>query len=335
MKNIHIIRRNLIMLTVAALIVASLGIHKINAATRVEVDKTVTITACISNDDTSVFATEFSGVVEIELFKLAALDEAGTATLTDGFKDKNIDLTVLDNKPTVEDIKTSIVTPAVSAAENLTPDAVIVVDRTKQMASGSVDIEGGAGIYLYKPVDISDGRYSYTFTPYIVFAPTSTFIQTGSGDDTWEYESTFSLKSEETPLYGSLDITKTLDTFNTSLGATSFVYKVDAIRDEEVVFSNVYAIDFYGPGTQTRTIHNIPADSDVTVTEVYTGASYQVVGDITKNAHIVADEVEEVRAEVTFENDYDYRLNVGGISAENIFEEVDGEAVWRGTMEAR
>ena len=334
-KNINIVKRNFIIAAITIVALASVGIHRINAATRVDVENPVTITAQVSSDDTSVFATQFNGTVTIELYKLATLDESGTPTLVQDFEGKGIDLAVLDNKPSVDDIKEKIVNPALEATENITTNDVITIDRGSNKTSGSKVIKGGAGIYLYKPLDTFDNRYSYTFTSYIVFAPTSTFIQTGTGDDTWNYESSFSLKSEETPLYGSLDITKTLDTFNSSLGAASFVYKVNAIRDDEVIFSNVYAIDFYGAGTQTRTINDIPADSIVTVTEVYTGASYQAVGDVLKEAYILADEAVEKRAEVTFENQYDNRLNVGGLSAENVFEEEDGVAVWRGTKEAR
>ena len=334
MKNINIVKRNFIFLSIAILIMASVGIHKINAAPRVEIDKPVTIVAQVSSDDTSVFATQFKGTVTIELYKIATLDESGTPSLTASFEGKGIDLTVLDKKPTVDDIKDKIVNPALVATEGMSTNDVITIDRSKADL-GSKEIENGAGIYLYKPLAISDKRYAYTFTSYVVFAPTSTFIQSGAGDDTWNYESTFTLKAEEEPLYGSLDITKTLDTFNTSLGTAAFVYKVTAVRDEETVFSNVYTIDMYGPETRTRTIHNIPADSTVTVTEVYTGASYMLVSEASKEAYIVADELEEERAEVTFENDYDNRLNVGGISAENIFEEEDGVPVWRGTMEPR
>ena len=327
MKNISIIKRNLIVALVAVMTVTSIGVYKVGAAGRVELDKTVTVTAKVSSNDTSTFANKFKGTVEIDLYKIASLDETGKATLLEAYANSGIDLSVLDNNPSVDTVKSKIVTPALAAVQDREADAVITFDRSdesKVSNSASVGIEGGAGIYLYNPKDVSDGRYMYSFLSYILYAPTSDYIQAGVGDDTWNYESIFVLKAEETELFGKLEIVKTLDTFNTSLGKASFVYKVNAIRDEEVVFDNVYSIDFNSSGTRSRVIEDIPADSIVTVTEVYTGASYQIMGDIAKDTPVFANET----STVNFENDYDGRLISGGVSAENVFEEEDGIIYW-------
>lgn len=310
---------------VAAMIISLLGVQSLLAAQRVELDNTVKITAEVSDKDTSIFATKYKGEVEVNLYKLATLDETGKPTLTSEFAESGIDLSLLYKSPSVEEVETNIVTKATPVAKNLSPAKTIEIDRASQQTRASKEFEKGAGIYLYVPADAQDDRYKYTFTPYIIFAPTSDLIMFGQGSDEWKYESVFELKSSAEERKGSLEITKQLDKYSTTQGTASFGYEVIATLDEKTVFNNVYTIDFSAPGSKSILIENIPSTASVTVTEVYDGASYEPVGDRTKTATIVADN----KVGVQFENTYDNRLITGGISTVNEFEEKTDGIYWK------
>ena len=68
---------------------------------------------------------------------------------------------------------------------------------------------------------------------------------------------------------------------------------------------------------------NIPAGAQVTVTEVYSGSSYQVVGDNVATTVISAEDP----AEVSFVNTYDDENN-GGSSIVNHFDYTEGTWTW-------
>lgn len=323
------------------------GAHSLKAASRVDTTKTVTITAKIDSSDGSKFASEYKGIVDIKLYKIATLDETGAVTLTEEFKNSGVDLGVLNNNPTVDDIKDKIVDKAALAAESISDEDkvwTITLDRGNQQQSSSTSIEDGAGLYLYLPQPASDDRYTYKFTPYVIFAPNSEYIASGQGSDEWNYDVSFNLKSSEERKYGDLTIKKKLDNYNEDLGVASFVYKIKAQLEEgTVVFDDVRTLDFTSAGENEITI-TIPTTAKVTVEEVNKGASYKVVGVNWKyiedneesevHEAVGADKVEnvEISAEkpliVEFENEYDdTKLISGGISAVNTYEKLDGEYV--------
>ena len=318
--------------------------YQAQAATAVDTDATVTITAKLDSKDNSVLAQNYEGNVTVNLYKIATLDKTGKASVTDNFSKAAIDLSVLDDSPSVEDVQENIVEPALAALENLSGTAdssdceTITVTIADGSGSGSVKIEKGAGIYLYVPETVEDDRYEYSFTSYIVYAPCNNYITYGSGSDEWDYDVTITLKSSAEHRYGYLDIAKTLETYNESLGAASFVYQVEAVLDGKTVFSNVYSMEFTGAGNQVISIADendmpiIPAGATVTVTEVYSGASYQMTAS-SYTHNVVKEGAGELVSEITdpiivadetlvanFTNYYDEELQVGGISIVNNFE---------------
>jgi hypothetical protein len=310
-------------LMAALLVVAGSGIYKANAAARVDTSETITIVAGISDTDTSVFATKYKGTVKIKLYKIADMDETGKLNIVEGFKDAGIDLSVLETNPTAETIQSSIVNPAKAVAPENT-DLVITLDRSAGAQVEPINIPAGAGLYLYVPEDITDARYKYTFISYVVMAPTSELITTGTGSDAWVNTVRFNLKATEQERFGNLEIKKKLDSFNVSLGTASFVYRVTIKDGNETVSENVYSLDFDSATTKTKLLENIPAGYTVIVKEEYTGASYSLVGDATATKTIEGEKT--VTAE--FENTYDNRLITGGVSAENNFENEDGTIYW-------
>lgn len=323
MNKYLIDKRNIIaMVLVGLLVICGFNAFNIRAAERIDTTKTVTITANIADGDESIFATEFEGDFTVNLYKIASLDETGKATGVGSFTE--LDFTKLAESTTAEAVTTNIVAPALELVEDNDPDATITISRPDK-SSGSVEIANGAGIYLYVIDAFISGRYEYSFTPYILYAPTSTYIQTGTGDDEWDYNSEFVIKSEAEEKFGNLKITKTVDQFNLSLGTASFVYQVVATIGDEVVLDNVYMLSLEESGENSRVIEGIPASANVTVTEVYTGASYEPVSDdVVDGLVILADET--VTAE--FENTYDNSLIVGGIGVENQFVNEDGTIIW-------
>lgn len=115
--------------------------------------------------------------------------------------------------------------------------------------------------------------------------------------------------------YGDLRITKNLPSFETT-GRTTFVFSVRAVLpdaadgEDRVVFDDVVTLDFEKAGTQTALIKEIPAGAVVTVTEEYSGASYQQTAD-----PVWTDQDQTIRSNeelgVTFDNTYDGGLGQG------------------------
>lgn len=327
-------KKNTLALVAAAAILASgVGVYKSNAAGRVDLNADVTITAVVDSvNDTSEFAQKYVGDVEIELYKIADLDAAGNPIISDEFKASDIDLSVIDSDTTVEETKTKIVEPADKfVAENRAKLTKVVIDgnKTADGMTASKTIKNGAGLYLYRVSNtVQDAENTYIFTPAVFFAPTSERIVSGQGADTWNYNVTIAPKAKAERRYGDLEINKTLKTFNKSLGTASCVFEVEGIdSSNKTVFSNVYTMNFDSADTQTIKIEHIPSNIICKVTEVYSGASYSEVAVPVENSsengvRIIADEV----VDVNFANDYDDRLNVGGLGVENHFEQNKTEA---------
>lgn len=266
--------------------------------------------------------------IPVDLYKVADVDVSGVFTSTEVFKD--IDFNVImdgdTNAATWEEL-------AAKTAEKLT--------EVKPTATGTIDkgtpavFEGlRAGMYLVAPQDTFNADYSmkYVFTPYLTALPSSEYTLNGAGSDEWIYDRTISLKGEAEQQFGKLTIQKTLNNYNTSLGQMTCVFEIEG-RDASgnVEYSDVVSITLGSADTSSITIENIPAGLNVTVTEVYAGGSYEVVGDNVKTAVIVSDAgVEEgnAQASVDFANQYNGG-NRGGYGVTNEFSiGEDGEWNW-------
>ena len=127
--------------------------------------------------------------------------------------------------------------------------------------------------------------------------------------------------------YGELEIQKKLLTYNKSLGETSFVFKVDLYdyAGENVIFSDMVSLKFDDAGVTTYPYPKaLPAGHKVIVTEVYSGASYEL-----KESNGTINIVADTTGTASFTNDYvDGRLNGGG-SILNVFKKING--TWSGT----
>ena len=197
-------------------------------------------------------------------------------------------------------------------------------------------------------------KYEYTFAPYLISLPNNYYSSTNT-DDTWQYnlvgDFAIGLKPERTDRYGDLLIKKTLDVYNATNSNATFVFQVEATKTDvddstkrEVVYSNVVSTAFGAAGTKEILIEKIPAGAEVTVTEIYSGASYTVTSEAEKTTVIKANEKYDstkqdseeaipegetnvIVSSVEFTNTHDGRTN-GGSGVINNFKYDGSEWRW-------
>ena len=163
------------------------------------------------------------------------------------------------------------------------------------------------GLYLVVVNDMNSQYYSYKFTPYLVSLPNN-YYYTTKKDDTWYYDlvgsKAIGIKADRELRMSSIQITKKLTSQNTTLTTNAtFVYQVDIETIENQKETRFITLNFDEVKEKTIRIADIPAGSKVTVTEVYTGAGYEIVGDSKKVLEsLVADEDSQEIASATFEN---------------------------------
>lgn len=165
------------------------------------------------------------------------------------------------------------------------------------------------GMYLVEAENVQTAEYTYAFTPYLVSLPSHYFYTTGQ--DEWVYDVTAGMKPQQNPRYGSLVIRKTLTSYNATLGSATFIFRVEGVKDQETVLSDVVSLVFDGTGTKSLEISGIPAGTEVTVTEVYGSANYDPVSPETERVTILADGKEGSPVTVEFVNDYNGKMSPG------------------------
>lgn len=164
-------------------------------------------------------------------------------------------------------------------------------------------------------------QYTYTYAPELVSLPGKEGNNTSGNNGSWLYHMTVSLKPEQSVRYGSLEIVKTLLSYEVKDPAT-FIFEVTAEQEGETVFQDNVSLTF-GPGDESgekRVVleKRIPVGASVTVREVYSGAAYELVSASSQTAVIEADRM----ASVSFTNDYN-ETNRGGGSVTNSFSHTD------------
>jgi len=323
-------KKNLIALALAAVVaVSGFGVYQAKAAGKIDETKQCTVSVSVQNDSTSTNPfSNYKGYVTVRFYKVADVDAGGN------YDNAVVDLSKLSGSNVKADDLDAV---AKAAYEYFKLDK-----ETPEKPDGSVsfdlsDIDNATapmdkGLYLFVPQPTQDDYYDYTFKYSLVSVPTSKYITStkvgedgsivadNSASDAWEYDVDIILKPEAKVRYGKLQINKTLNTFNESLGTASFVFEVEATKDDKLVFSNVYTLNFDSATTKSVVVEKIPAGAVCKVKEVYSGASYTniavpVVDAENTGVTIVADETQEL----DFVNDYDERLIEGGLGIENHF----------------
>ncbi|MBP3700526.1 MAG: hypothetical protein J6I64_01415 [Lachnospiraceae bacterium] len=259
--------------------------------------------------------------IPVKLYQVASVDKYAQFTALEGFE--TLGLSELDDQITASDWETKSLLAAGIVEET---QAEPVAELTVSYGAGLVE-DLAVGMYLVCMDSVETAEYQYTFSPYLISLPNHNYFQTGN--DAWQYDVTVGLKATQTQRYGDLVIEKELKTYNESLGDAVFVFQVEATRDtmvngtlveDMVVYSNVLTLNFKEPGMKQARVEDLPAGASVTITEVYSGASYELIeGEDGYTVVILADGAEEGPATVRFVNDYDDRL-ITGTGVVNHFE---------------
>ena len=341
MKKLAIKRKHYIALALSAtLLLSGFGFYKANAASLIDEDEQCKITVQIptaSQYDENEHSKISDGIimydkdVTVKFYKIADVELNGSY----GISLADIDLSVLDNENVTAKQWEDLTNQAYEAVKDSDPAYTLTINPSNETEK-TINVD--RGLYLYVCDDILGDAYKYTFTKSMISVPSSYLVQGATKldengniveaptSDKWLYNVDVALKSEAEPRFGSIQINKTLKTFNKSLGSAAFVFEVTATVDDETVFNNVYTMNFNSATTQSVKVDNLPATAKVTVKEVYSGASYSMESDeASKEVDVDANKVQTV----DFTNDYDERLELGGISVENRFEyDENGQINW-------
>lgn len=237
----------------------------------------------------------------------------------------------------------AVTAAATGAPAEATPDKIVMADLAAglyllvphgdldeyvETVTEEIAKEDGTTEKVTRLVTIAESEIKkYLFTPQLLTLPTKEPVAGEDGETVlntanpgeWKYELTVVLKAEAEDLFGDLEIKKTLNKYESSEPAT-FVFEVTGVKGDKVVYTNVAAITLTAGETGSATLTHIPIGAEVTVTEIYSGAHYKVVGDVAQTAVITFDPV----ASVSFTNDYD-GTQTGGHGILNEFNAVEND----------
>ena len=266
-----------------------------------------------------------SASIPVKLYKVASVDESGNYTGIGAFSKLDLSSVSADNLDAA----------AATWAERAAEAKKLLKDDTEPTTTTLTQGRGTAtgldtGLYLVDTPKVITPNYTYTFTPYLVSLPTNNYYSGNGASDDWiydltkEHNSAVGLKPEQHVRYGNLVINKELVDHNATFGNNAtFVFQIDITTLDNKKETRIEELTFNAAGSDSVTIEKIPAGSTVTVTEVYSGASYELASAKSQETDIIANpeketEVEFKPAEVSFINKHDGRTN-GGYGVKNNF----------------
>lgn len=266
-----------------------------------------------------------SASIPVNLYKVASVDESGNYTGIGAFSKLDLSSVSADNLDAA----------AATWAERAAEAKKLLKDDTEPTTTTLTQGRGTAtgldtGLYLVDTPKVITPNYTYTFTPYLVSLPTNNYYSGNGASDDWiydltkEYNSAVGLKPEQHVRYGNLVINKELVDHNATFGNNAtFVFQIDITTLDKKTETRIEELTFSAAGDDSVTITKIPAGSHVKVTEVYSGASYELASAKSQETDIIANpeketEVEFKPAEVSFINKHDGRTN-GGYGVKNNF----------------
>ena len=266
-----------------------------------------------------------SASIPVNLYKVASVDESGNYTGIGAFSKLDLSSVSADNLDAA----------AATWAERAAEAKKLLKDDTEPTTTTLTQGRGTAtgldtGLYLVDTPKVITPNYTYTFTPYLVSLPTNNYYSGNGASDDWiydltkEHNSAVGLKPEQHVRYGNLVINKELVDHNATFGNNAtFVFQIDITTLDEKKETRIEELTFSAAGNDSVTITKIPAGSHVKVTEVYSGASYELASAKSQETDIIANpeketEVEFRPAEVSFINKHDGRTN-GGYGVKNNF----------------
>lgn len=272
-----------------------------------------------------------SASIPVKLYKVASVDESGNYTVTDAFTGLDLSSVSADNLDTAAATWAARAKEAQGKLTDSDGKTVVEPTETVTLQNGRGTATGlKTGLYLVDTPKVITPNYTYTFTPYLVSLPTNNYYNNDQTSDDWiydltkEYNSAVGLKPEQHVRYGKLVINKELEDHNATFGdKATFVFQIDITTPDNKKETRIEELTFDAAGSHSVTIEKIPAGSHVTVTEVYSGASYELASAKSQETDIIANpekksEVEFRPAEVSFINKHDGRTN-GGYGIRNNF----------------
>lgn len=331
-------------LLAAAVALSGMAIMHTQAAGMIDLKKTCSLTVSVQLDETEEGNKEYledlkEMSIPVSVYRVANVDETGRKFTGEG-KFAGMDFSKVGPDTTAADWE-SLAEQAKALAENQmteTEDPEEDGGDVTELKLGTVPVtvdELKPGLYLVLPETSYNQEHSreYSFAPSLAALPSSDYTLEGTGSDEWNYNITMGLKLSVEPLLGKLNITKNLKNYNATLGKATFVFQIVGKNENGAIkYEEVESLTFSEPGSQTITLEGIPAGLTVTVTEIYSGASYQVEGSNEAVDVIVSDQEvslgNRTEASVEFTNSYDGG-NRGGYGVTNHFEsEGDGGWTW-------
>lgn len=266
-----------------------------------------------------------SASIPVKLYKVASVDESGNYTGIGAFSKLDLSSVSADN---LDAAAATWAERAVKAKKLLKDDTEPTTTTLTQGRGTATGLD--TGLYLVDTPKVITTNYTYTFTPYLVSLPTNNYYNNGQTSDDWIYDltkesnSAVGLKPEQHVRYGDLVIKKELKDHNATFGNNAtFVFQIDITTLDKKTETRIEELTFSAAGDDSVTITKIPAGSHVKVTEVYSGASYELASAKSQETDIIANpeketEVEFKPAEVSFINKHDGRTN-GGYGVKNNF----------------
>lgn len=269
--------------------------------------------------------------VQVNLYKVASVDVSGNYTATDAFTGLDLSSVSADNLDTAAATWEERAKKAQGKLTDSEGNTVVDPTETVTLQNGrGYQDKLDTGLYLVDTPKVITTNYTYTFTPYLVSLPTNNYYSGNGASDDWiydltkEYNSAVGLKPEQHVRYGNLVINKELVDHNATFGNNAtFVFQIDITTLDNKKETRIEELTFDAAGSHSVTIEKIPAGSHVTVTEAYSGASYELASAKSQETDIIANpeketEVEFKPAEVSFINKHDGRTN-GGYGVKNNF----------------
>ena len=266
-----------------------------------------------------------SASIPVNLYKVASVDVSGNYTATGTFAKLDLSSVSADNLDTAAATWSERAAEAKKLLKDDTEPTTTTLTQGRGTATGL-----NTGLYLVDTPKVITTNYTYTFTPYLVSLPTNNYYSGNGASDDWIYDltkesnSAVGLKPEQHVRYGNLVINKELVDHNATFGNNAtFVFQIDITTLDKKTETRIEELTFNAAGSHSVTIEKIPAGSHVKVTEVYSGASYELASAKSQETDIIANpeketEVEFKPAKVSFINKHDGRTN-GGYGVKNNF----------------
>lgn len=311
MSKFRLGKRYIAGIATLAFAVAGLSLSSAYATNEIDLSEPCSLTVSVGGE--GAFAEDLAGIeLQAELYRVAAVDQNGSYTSLEDYKSLELEKAVVGDGDWSEKA-----VAAAEIAEGKTADAKITIVDGIGTAE---DLK--AGMYLVVVETGVTECYEYNFSPYLICLPDNLYFQTGKAEDNYyQYDVTGGLKPEQSPRFGNLEINKFLSSYNTSLQDVTFVFEVEAVDENgTTVYSNVVSTTHSAAGTKSVLVEDLPAGAIVTVTEVYSGASYRVTTSASQTVTIVSGDTVEVQ----FSNAYAEEL-VPGYGVTNHFDYDENE----------